>query len=127
DVLVGSEQRDLLLGDDGNDQLFGQGSTDQLVGGLGDDLLDGGAGLDYLYGGSGADSFVLWAGDGPDQVMDFSAAEGDLFLLDSLPFGALSFEGNQIFVGAEPLAAAVDQSGNPVTGLADNPQWFVSI
>jgi Ca2+-binding RTX toxin-like protein len=127
DVLIGSPQRDLLLGGDGNDRLFGSAGVDQLYGGAGDDLLDGGSGLDFLYGGTGADNFVLRAGDGGDRVMDFNAAEGDLFLLDNLTFGALSFAGNQIFLGTERLATVSDQLGNPVTTLADNPQWFVAI
>jgi len=127
DVLIGSDQRDILLGRDGNDQLFGNGGTDFLYGGAGDDILDGGPGMDFLYGGPGADSFVLRAGDGPDRVMDFNAAEGDLFLLDQISFGALSFAGNTISLGAELLATVTDHIGNPVTDLADNPQWFVSL
>ncbi|MFN5514386.1 MAG: hypothetical protein ACK5CA_06480 [Cyanobacteriota bacterium] len=90
-------------------------------------MLDGGPGLDFLYSGAGADNFVLRAGDVPDCVIDFNAAEGDLFLLDSLVFGALSFEGNQICLGAELLAIVADYTGNPVINLADNPQWFLSI
>ncbi|MEB3173958.1 MAG: hypothetical protein VKN60_02040, partial [Cyanobacteriota bacterium] len=65
--------------------------------------------------------------DDQAQTFNLSAAEGDLFLLDSLTFGALSFQGNQISLGAELLAIVVDYTGNPVTDLGANPQWFVSI
>jgi Ca2+-binding RTX toxin-like protein len=127
DVLIGSFQRDLLLGGEGNDQLFGGAGVDQLFGDAGDDLLDGGKALDFLYGGAGADNFILRAGDGPDRVMDFNPGAGDLFLLDNLTLGALSFDGNKISLGAELLATVTDSSGTPVTDFATNPQWFVSI
>jgi len=127
DVLIGSPQRDLLLGGEGNDQLFGGAGVDQLFGEAGDDLLDGGTALDFLYGGAGADSFVLRAGEGPDRVMDFNAGAGDIFLLDNLAFGELSFNSNQILLGTNILAIALDANGQPVTNFASNPQWFTTI
>ena len=127
DVLIGSPQRDVLLGGDGNDQLFGYGQVDKLFGDAGDDLLDGGTALDFLYGGTGADNFVLRAGDGPDRVMDFNAADGDLFLLDNLSFGALSFKSNQILLSTDTLAIVIDAAGKPVNDFANHPQWFVTI
>jgi RTX toxins and related Ca2+-binding proteins len=126
DVLIGSPQRDVLTGGSGNDRLYGKAGVDQLYGEAGDDILDGGLAMDLLYGGAGADSFVLRAGDGPDRVMDFNAIDGDLFLLDNLTFGALSFQGNRTFLGAELLATVIDNLGLPVTTLGSNPQWFVT-
>ncbi|MDT3676517.1 SwmB domain-containing protein [Microcystis wesenbergii] len=127
DVLVGSPQRDVLLGGADNDQLFGYGEVDQLFGQAGNDILDGGKGLDLLYGGTGADNFVLRAGDGSDQVMDFNATEGDLFVLENLSFGALSFNNNQILSGTDVLASVTNAAGQPVTDFANHPQWFVTI
>jgi Ca2+-binding RTX toxin-like protein len=127
DVLVGSPQRDVLLGGDDNDQLFGYGGVDQLFGQAGNDILDGGKGLDLLYGGTGADNFVLRAGDGADRVMDFNATEGDLFVLDKLSFGELSFKNNQILLGSDILATVTNATGQPVTDFANHPQWFVTI
>ena len=127
DVIIGSPQRDVLTGGADNDRLYGKAGVDQLYGEDGDDLLDGGLAMDFLYGGPGADSFVLRAGNGPDRVMDFNAAEGDLFLLENLVFGALSFQSNRAFLGSELLATVMDNLGNPVTTLSSNPQWFVAI
>jgi uncharacterized repeat protein (TIGR02059 family) len=127
DVLVGSPQRDVLLGGADNDQLFGYGEVDQLFGQAGNDILDGGKGLDLLYGGTGADNFVLRAGDGADRVMDFNATEGDLFVLDNLSFGELSFNNNQILLGSDILATVTNATNQPVTDFANHPQWFVTI
>jgi Ca2+-binding RTX toxin-like protein len=80
-----------------------------------------------LYGGTGADNFVLRAGDGSDQVMDFNATEGDLFVLENLSFGALSFNNNQILSGTDVLASVTNAAGQPVTDFANHPQWFVTI
>ncbi|MFN9173937.1 MAG: hypothetical protein ACK58N_05330 [Synechocystis sp.] len=122
DVLTGSEQRDILIGGEGNDQLFGQGGVDKLYGEGGNDFLDGGKGLDFLYGGSGADAFVWRSGDGTDRIMDFNSTEGDLFVIDKISFGSLTFNGNQILLGSEILAIAIDADRQPITNLADSPQ-----
>ncbi|MEB3161228.1 MAG: hypothetical protein VKL20_07190 [Synechocystis sp.] len=45
-------------------------------------------------------------------------------MLDGLSFGALSFDGNKISLGAELLATVIDSTGTPVTDFASNPQWF---
>lgn len=127
DVLIGSPQRDVLLGGEGNDILKGGAGVDQLYGGPGDDLIDGGSDRNFLYGGSGADSFVLRVGNGPHRVMDFSAADGDSFLLENLSFSQLSFMSNQVMLGTSVLATVSDENGKPVTGFAANPTWFHSV
>jgi Ca2+-binding RTX toxin-like protein len=127
DVLIGSPQRDVLNGGSGNDRLYGKAGVDQLYGEAGDDILDGGFAMDFLYGGAGADSFVIRAGDGSDRVMDFNATDGDLFLLDNLTFGGLSFQSNKVFLGSELLATVADNMGKPLTTLSSNPQWFFTI
>ena len=127
DTVFGSEQRDILLGDNGDDKLFGLGGVDQLFGGEGNDTLDGGRDLDLLYGGTGADNFILRSGDGTDRIMDFNATEGDLFVLDQISFGSLTFNHNQIMLNSEILAIAIDANRQPVTDFANNPQWFASI
>ena len=53
------------------DYMLGSGTADTLVGMDGDDVLDGGAGNDWLVGDMGSDTFVLKAGGGSDQVVDF--------------------------------------------------------
>jgi Ca2+-binding RTX toxin-like protein len=105
DELSGGADTDWILGEEGNDDLFGGDSYDELHGGSGfdelsggegndvlnggteDDKLWGGPGGDSLTGGSGSDTFkyVFAASessvDNPDQIMDFSAIEGDLIRL----------------------------------------------
>ncbi|MFY8094246.1 MAG: M10 family metallopeptidase C-terminal domain-containing protein [Niveispirillum sp.] len=70
---IGNGSANAITGGAGNDSLDGQG---------GNDTLDGGAGADTLTGGAGADRFRL--GDG-DQVMDFTAADGDRLDLSGGP------------------------------------------
>ncbi|MEL4896712.1 LamG-like jellyroll fold domain-containing protein [Crocosphaera sp. Alani8] len=127
DLIYGSAERDILKGGADKDFLFGKEGVDKLYGELGDDLLDGGKDRDFLYGGEGADGFVLRQGDGTDRVMDFNSEEGDLFLLDQMSFGTLSFESNKILVGEEILAIVLDNAGNPITDLNTHPEWFTSL
>ncbi|MCW5731889.1 MAG: type I secretion C-terminal target domain-containing protein, partial [Alphaproteobacteria bacterium] len=67
---------DTILGGAGNDTLVGAGGADRLTGDAGHDRLEGGAGADTMTGGTGADTFVI-EGDAPDQITDFSRAQGD--------------------------------------------------
>src|SRR6185436_14477579 len=56
------------------------------IGGAGNDTLSGGAGADVLDGGSGADRFVFDSAPGArnvDEIVDFSAAQGDRIVLDN--------------------------------------------
>lgn len=80
DLLKGGDGGDLIYGGDGKDRLLGGKGADTMFGGAKDDVLDGGPGLDAMFGGEGADTFVLDGRpdpQGPDQVHDFDAAQGD--------------------------------------------------
>jgi Ca2+-binding RTX toxin-like protein len=89
DVLLGGSKDDTLSGGDGNDTLTGNQGTDTLDGGAGDDLLDDGVKdgkQDVLIGGTGKDTFVRRQLNRAtaavplfdEQVLDFSAADGDV-------------------------------------------------
>ncbi len=120
DVLNGGTGNDILYGDDldvgavqGNDQLFGGAGADELSGGLGadtlsggedddglwgdagDDRLSGGKGGDYLEGGAGADTYVLSAGDGPengaalDTIVDGAGQDNRLEFASNVDTGSI--------------------------------------
>jgi len=91
DRLFGDEGGDLVygnLGDDyceggaGNDTIRGGQQNDSLSGGSGADFVSGDRGDDTMTGGAGADMFHSSSDAGVDRVLDFSASEGDLVLLD---------------------------------------------
>src|SRR4029450_2328612 len=91
--IQGNDGANTLDGGLGADDLRGGGSDDFVFGGAGDDALYGDAGndrvvgasgQDTLFGGSGADVFEFrsiqdsgYLGAPVDQVVDFSATEGD--------------------------------------------------
>ncbi len=84
----------VITGTDGNDMLLGTPENDQISGLGGNDTLDGSTGADTLMGGAGSDAFVLRADQKPgdddfyeDFIADFTAAEGDVFVLPTLPNG----------------------------------------
>ena len=81
----------VITGTNGNDDLMGTPEND---------TLDGLIGTDTLTGGAGADRFVLRADLKPDDddddvdvdfyedvIVDFTVAEGDVFVLPTLPNG----------------------------------------
>ncbi len=72
---------DLVSGGDGNDTVYGGQGNDTVKGDAGDDVLSGDAGNDVLIGGAGADRFVMRAGGGVDEIVDFNPAEGDRIVL----------------------------------------------
>lgn len=91
DSIHGDAGNDSIDGGDGNDTIYGDGGNDTLDGGAGDDLIysgdgdnviRGGAGTDTIYGHAGADSFVITSGSDIDVIEDYSAAEGDILLVD---------------------------------------------
>ncbi|MDO4897441.1 MAG: right-handed parallel beta-helix repeat-containing protein [Moraxella sp.] len=99
--LSGSENALYLMGDNhingyGNSSdniLTGNGRMNILEGKAGNDILNGGYGADVLYGGDGADTFVFKSkidGINIDDILDFSASQGDKIGLSSLVFGYLS-------------------------------------
>ena len=94
-VITGSDLSESLVGTPGDDRISGLGGNDLLNGGLGNDTLDGGIGADKLRGGIDSDTFVLRADPVPgedddfyeDLIGDFKVAEGDVFVLPTLPDG----------------------------------------
>ncbi len=113
DRLSGNAGDDTLTGDAGNDLLNGDTGNDTLNGGAGADTLAGGAGHEVLSGGSGADSFVF--DGGRDQIIDFSAGQGDrIRLSDDLwqgtldVAGLLSAHGHKVSGGVELRFSADD-------------------
>jgi len=106
DILRGGFGADVLSGGDGNDVIDHHGraeerlafehhefawhqddAVDRLDGGAGDDLLIMGAG-DIATGGEGADTFRLYAGSDPAEILDFTPGED--FLRVTLDPGAFA-------------------------------------
>ena len=98
DTVDGGNQNDSLYGDDGDDTILGGGGNDKLNGGTGVDLLTGGTGADIFEFRTVEDSGHL--GATADQILDFSAAQGDkidLSMIDAVTGGddqAFTFIGN---------------------------------
>lgn len=91
DILFGGDGRDVIYGEGGNDQLVGEDGNDQLHGGEGDDLIHGGLGKNKVFGDAGSDTFVIMMG-GDTRVMDFTAGEDLIGLMEGVSFGQLSME-----------------------------------
>lgn len=117
-TLTGTGLGEILLGRDGtanlinanagNDVLIGGNAADTLNGGAGNDLLVGNGGADSLSGGSGADRFRFNSpGDGPDEILDFSSAAGDVIEIDGAAFG--------LTLGALPAALFTANAGGNFT------------
>jgi Ca2+-binding RTX toxin-like protein len=84
DIITGSAQVDILYGD---------GGADRLNGGAGSDSLYGGDGADLLTGGAGSDTFVFDSIAKPvarDTIVDFKSVKGDLIVLDTAAFKAVT-------------------------------------
>ena len=60
------------LGDDGDNNLYGD---------TGADMMRGGRGNDYLRGSEGNDTYLFNAGDGQDEIYEFSGDIEELFSL----------------------------------------------
>jgi Ca2+-binding RTX toxin-like protein len=94
DRIDGGFGDDHLYGGIGNDTLKGEGDNDVLWGSFGVDVLIGGFGADHYYFADANDSRV--SGNGVDEIVDFSAAEGD-----KIDFSAIDADintaGNQTF------------------------------
>lgn len=108
DRLLGNDGNDRLIGADGDDELLGNIGNDRLFGEAGDDLLRGGDGDDILIGGQGGDTFVLVAGEGTDNIVDFEQGLDLIGLTGGLTFEAVNIvqQGSNalILVGDETLA-----------------------
>jgi Ca2+-binding RTX toxin-like protein len=88
DRLSGGARNDTLLGGDGNDVLLGDTSNDYLVGEVG---------TDKLTGGLGGDRFIFDIGRnfraglmGVDSITDFRRNQGDMIVLNTTTFAALT-------------------------------------
>ncbi|MGB3668901.1 MAG: hypothetical protein WA984_02230 [Phormidesmis sp.] len=91
EIIFGGAKRDIIDGDEGSDQIFGEEGDDILFGGDGDDLISGGLGQNKAFGGEGIDTFMMMAG-GDTRVVDFTAGEDLIGLMDGMSFGQLSIE-----------------------------------
>ncbi|MBR4153445.1 MAG: hypothetical protein IKT98_10875 [Selenomonadaceae bacterium] len=76
DILIGGKGKDSLKGGKGADSLVGGKGNDELRGEAGKDTLWGGKGNDSLWGGADNDTFIFYAGEGTDTIMDY--AKGDM-------------------------------------------------
>ncbi|WP_315790371.1 lamin tail domain-containing protein [Fischerella sp. JS2] len=103
DTIYGGDGNDTIYGDAGNDKIYGEAGNDkiyagqgndQVYGGDGDDVIyaeagnnkiDSGSGFDTVFSGSGRDTFVLAAGEGFDQIENFT------FRQDRINLSGLSF------------------------------------
>jgi len=124
DTLIGGEGNDDLHGEDGADRLYGSSGSDNIFGYAGDDILQSGEGDDEVTGGDGADEFAFAGGSGADAlahaeslgtdtILDYDAAENDVFSLSDADFG-FGTTGN--------LTAGVDYfEASPIT-LSTTPQ-----
>jgi len=124
DTLIGGEGNDDLHGEDGADRLYGSSGSDNIFGYAGDDILQSGEGDDEVTGGDGADEFAFAGGSGADAlahaeslgtdtILDYDAAENDVFSLSDADFG-FGTTGN--------LTAGVDYfEASPIT-LSITPQ-----
>ncbi len=70
DILRGNTGDDTLVGGIGKDQLEGGADSDWLQGDKGNDTLEGGKGCDWLEGGADNDTYLFFAGDGNDTIVD---------------------------------------------------------
>jgi Ca2+-binding RTX toxin-like protein len=124
DDLRGEAGADVIYGQDGNDKLLGGDGIDTLSGGSGSDSLAGGLGADKLSGGSGADAFVFEKTDfaagvaqSMDQIMDFSAAQGDRINLSAIDaVSSTSIDNKFAFIGAGAFTKIAGQLRYEVSG-----------
>ncbi len=126
DTVIGGSGNDLMFGVTGNDVMFGRAGNDHLLGGDGNDTLEGGtgsdrlngnAGNDVLTGGAGLDRFIFNTNQtfttqsvGRNEITDFSVEQGDLILLDTRTFTAITSE-NGIGFSVESEFEVVTNAG----------------
>jgi len=124
DIMLGGPGDNIFFGGPGNDVLEGGAGSDTLFGNSDDDILYGGAGANVLIGGAGADLFRLGKpgayaiplveepetlevlplaadpsletqANGPDIIVDFSLADGDIIDLSLIAAQPL-FAGSEL-------------------------------
>jgi RTX toxins and related Ca2+-binding proteins len=67
----GGSGDDVMTGNEFSNVISGGLGADIIYGGSGADRLSGGGGDDELSGGNDADTFIIYAGDGQDRIIDF--------------------------------------------------------
>lgn len=141
DSLFGGEGSDVLHGDDGADRLYGGSGSDNIFGYAGDDILQSGEDNDELTGGDGADEFAFAGGSGADAlahaqslgtdtILDYDAAENDVFSLSDADFGLGAagsltdgtdyFEINPITLSATPQDVSSGVTGPAIVIMGAN-------
>ena len=141
DTLIGGAGDDVLYGDDGADRLYGGSGSDNIFGYAGDDILQSGEGADEVAGGDGADEFAFAGGSGADAlaraqslgtdtILDYDAAESDVFSLTDADFGLGAsgslidgtdyFETNPITLSATPQDVSSGVSGPAIVIMGAN-------
>lgn len=96
------------------ESIIGSNHDDRLVGNIGINVLTGGRGNDTLRGGSERDAFIFRAGDGKDEILDFSPGGGRHDLLD---LSAFNFNTKASTTLAQVVAR---NSGFTITGMGDD-------
>lgn len=136
---TGTASDNLIAGLAGDDHLSGAGGSDVLIGAWGNDTLSGGEGADLIWGGPGADVFVYTALSdsplgGPDTLVGFSAADGDVIDLSAIDANAVGGTSNDsfVYVGAAAFSGTAgelrfsdgvlqgDTNGDKVADIAVN-------
>lgn len=103
-----------LRGGYANDTLIGDTRANTLRGDRGDDVVVGGKGDDTLYGNDGADTFIFYADDGYDTIVDFSEGEDQIWLFLETMSYTLSTEGADVLLdysGAQLRIQNASESG----------------
>jgi Ca2+-binding RTX toxin-like protein len=107
DIIFGGIGADQLEGNDGNDTIYadtyanlatettgdveftwnklaGNAGEDTLISNAGGDDLWGGIGNDTMFGGAGEDWFVFEPGSGIDYIIDFTAGEDIIVVMENM-------------------------------------------
>ncbi len=90
------------------ENVIGSARDDRLIGNDGANVLTGGAGDDILDAASGVDTFVFNAGDGNDEILNFSVTGGGRDTIDLTGFSnVVDMDDLEIEVGDENTVISV--------------------
>jgi Ca2+-binding RTX toxin-like protein len=109
DILAGNSGNDTLRGGPDSDTLHGGRGLDTIYGGKGDDLIIGGENNDFLVGGLGQDIFRLGTLSSTDTIVDFSAIDDTIQLVNTV-FTQLSALGDLNIDNFIRSSSAADQN-----------------
>lgn len=93
--IIGSRGNDTILGAAIGEVLAGFHGHDRIDGRAGNDVILGGTGNDTLTGGAGDDVFIFEAGDGRDEITDFSPGNS-IEIYGYTAYQALQQQGNDV-------------------------------